>query len=753
MTVSDFEEKYMHNLNEQQKTAVKSVDGAVLLTAVPGSGKTTVLTLRLGYMIFCRGINPENILTMTYTVSAAREMKERFSSVFGDEYARRIEFRTINGISSKIIDYYSKNYGRGRAFELVENERDISKILIEIYIRINGEYPDDGCVRNIKTAITYNKNMMLSETDRENLDTGIGNFPQIYREYCDELKRRRLMDYDDQMFYALTVLETYPPVLEYFREKYRYICVDEAQDTSKIQHRIINLLAQKYKNIFMVGDEDQSIFGFRAAYPEALLEFSLYYPDSAHLLMETNYRSSEEIVNAAAAFISKNRLHLNKNMNSHRGSNQPIRVVEIPDRMTQFKYLYAEACACGRETAVLYRNNDSMLPLVDMLERDGIRYNCKRFDCSFFSDRLINDIRDIIGFAYNMCDADAFMRIYYKFGIQIRKDIAAHACEKSAMSGKDILCELTDEYDAYDQIRNDIVSLRTSLEELKNDDAVTVISRIKNGMRYKKYADVNRLDTGKFDILGLLCRYENDALGLVRRLDELNEIICNHKNSEDVKFWLSTIHSSKGLEYDRVFILDAIDGILPSKNGDVIRKNDDIQLYEEERRIYYVAMTRAKNELCIFLCGDEISSFNNEVRSTLPRELIDENDIFSFCKKKITGKTYSDVDGKKWRVSVCCGDNFLIECGDEAKIMNIDDMFCRRDRKIKYIEGTADDNNTPEKVKYVKEGDILYHRIFGRGEVESIEGDIIAIRFDKNAECRKFGFAFSIQKGILRFEE
>lgn len=296
LTWSEFYNQFSIQLNEQQQSAVQSVTGPVLLLAVPGSGKTTVLVTRLGYMIFCRGIAPEKILTVTYTVAATKDMSERFASRFGQDLADCLEFRTINGICARVIQYYGRKTAR-TAFSLLTDEKRISTILSAIYQKTEQVYPTDGDLKNVRTLITYIKNRMLNEKEIEALDeTAEIRISAIYKEYCKHLRENQLMDYDDQMVYAYNMLRKIPWLLEYFQDQYSYICVDEAQDTSKIQHAIIALLASRTENLFMVGDEDQSIYGFRAAYPEALLEFEQHHPGAKVLLMEENFRSDANIV-------------------------------------------------------------------------------------------------------------------------------------------------------------------------------------------------------------------------------------------------------------------------------------------------------------------------------------------------------------------------------------------------------------------------------------------------------------------------
>ena len=230
MNFSEFREKYGIKLNEQQTEAVTAVNGYNLLLAVPGSGKTTVLVTRLGYMIYCLGIDPGSILTMTYTVAATHDMKNRFCSFFGEEKSESLEFRTINGVCAKIIQSYERMTG-GRAFSLITDEKELSAPLSAIYKECTGEFPTESDIKGVRTMLTYAKNMLLSAEEIEAMDSEGMPFSKIYKKYNGMLKEQRLMDYDDQMVYAYRILRMYPTLLDRVSQKYRYICVDEAQDT------------------------------------------------------------------------------------------------------------------------------------------------------------------------------------------------------------------------------------------------------------------------------------------------------------------------------------------------------------------------------------------------------------------------------------------------------------------------------------------------------------------------------------------
>ena len=564
---------------------------------------------------------------MTYTVAATFEMKNLFAEMFGEEYVRAMEFRTINGLSAKIIEYYSRNHGRGQPFQLVTDGSEISRLVGRIYQTTTEQFPAPSTVKDICTAITYIKNMMLDKEAIKSLDFGVPELPEIYEAYCIDLRSRRLMDYDDQMKYALDILEQRPEVLNYFQNRYRYLCVDESQDTSKIQHAIISLLAKKHGNLFMVGDEDQSVYGFRAAYPEALMNFEKEYPGAEVLLIEQNYRSTNEIVAVANDFVAKNRFRHKKTIVATQGSGSPIALIDVVDREAQYKYLFQVAKTCHSNTAVLYRNNDSALPLIDLLDRKKIPYRCRQFDGSFFTNSVVLDLTDIINFAYNPYDSESFMRIYYKFGSPLSKKAVVYACQHSEISGKSILEELSSFSGLSSFAKEGGSDLMTLLPLIKKSNGAKAIQYIKSS-GYGYHVDTKKLDAGKIDIMMMLGKQEASPRELLNRLVELQEITKNHNRNSAAPFILSTIHSSKGLEYDEVYLLDILDGILPPKTISGKSAEEEIKEYEEARRLFYVAMTRAKKQLHMFKDQQNESAFIREVKGALPDEQFEGDDLF-----------------------------------------------------------------------------------------------------------------------------
>ena len=374
MTYEEFKRQYPIPLNPQQEEAVRLTEGPVLLLAVPGSGKTTVLVTRLGYMLHCKGIRPEQILTVTYTVAATRDMKARFISFFGEGHADKLTFRTINGLCAVVIGRYARQKGT-EPFALLDDERQINSVIRDLLARTGTAFPSDLQVKDARTHITYCKNMMLTEAEIHAHKVDGMDFPRVYFEYQDYLLRSRCMDYDDQMVFTYRIFRQHPDILAYFQHRWPYICVDEAQDTSKIQHAILRQLASGSGNIFMVGDEDQSIYGFRAAWPQALLEFEQVFPGAKVLKLETNYRSTRAIVEKADAFIRRNQNRRPKKMRTENQQGSPIRRIMLEDYNRQYNYLLKVAENCEESTAVLYRKNDSALPLIDLMEKNGVPYD------------------------------------------------------------------------------------------------------------------------------------------------------------------------------------------------------------------------------------------------------------------------------------------------------------------------------------------------------------------------------------------
>lgn len=605
MEPSAFEKKYMSRFNAQQRKAVRQVDGPVLLLAVPGSGKTTVLVTRLGYMALCCGIKPEEILTVTYTVAATGDMRARCAEHFGEDLAKQFEFRTINSICAKIIQYYGRQYDRS-PFALVSDEKQITALLSAVYQEVQREYPTESDLKSVRTLITCIKNMMLTDEEVRQLAAKLEepiNIAEIYQKYCRAMRENQWMDYDDQMIYAYRMLCKHPQILRHFQQRYRYFCVDEAQDTSKIQHAILALLASASGNLFMVGDEDQSIYGFRAAYPQALLDFEQDHPGAKVLLMEENFRSDAGIVQAADRFIQKNTFRHVKRMKAARGSSASIREIPLRSRGQQYTYLARVAADCDRQTAVLYRDNECALPLIDLLERNGIDYRMRQMEMTFFSHRIVSDLTCVLRLAIDPYDTEAFLQVYYKLGTYIKKADAQHIAELSRQRHMPVLDAALECGRLNAHALAGTKTLRTHLRNMLNERADKALYRITEYLGYADYLTRSGINgENKLAILRTLASREASPATFLARMEALQKIIQQKETNPDCRIYLSTIHASKGLEYDTVYLMDVIDGILPEQvpASQRFASKKEKEIYEEERRLFYVGVTRAKNRLYLF---------------------------------------------------------------------------------------------------------------------------------------------------------
>ena len=616
MNYDAFRQKYNIALNPQQERAVRKVNGPALLLAVPGSGKTTVIVARVGYMMFCAGIRPENILTLTFSRAAASEMKQRFFAVFGADVAEQPRFGTIHSFCLSVIRKCEAAYG----LHVPQLVTDTGSLIRKVFIGEFYEVPTETTVNELSRNISYCKNMMIDGIRLEGIDMGELDFRRFYEEYEEYKHKNDLMDFDDQLLYAYRLLEEYPEMLDAIQDRYRYINIDEAQDTSLLQHNIIKKLSSKYENLFMVGDEDQSIYRFRAAYPEALLRFRNDHPEADIMLLETNYRCAENIVKAADRIIRTNKNRYEKNMKAER-RNGVIYETRLRDAGDQYTYLVrvlGEAAAQGREVAVLYRNNESAVPLIDLLEKEGIPFNTDTV-MLFYDHDIVKDMICTLRLIINRRDLEAYKAVYYKLGLYTTRRqylMVKERIERNAPGTVfEILAEAEERNDKRRQIREFGREL-ARLENLRPFDAL----REAGGLFYRKWMEQkaaegtetmrsleHKLDT----LLALSSEYGTigEFISRVWQLARGNANIPKRSGRDGTEenrgeisgatrgiVTLSTIHSSKGMEFDKVVLIDMYQGILPSGrvSGAEFAADDG---YEEEVRLFYVALTRARDEI------------------------------------------------------------------------------------------------------------------------------------------------------------
>lgn len=693
------------NLDIQQQQAVKTTNGPILLLAVPGSGKTTTLVARLGYLIYGIGVDPKKILTMTYTVAATKEMRERFSKRFGPQYANDFECRTINGLCCKIIEAYAR---RGHTPPRLVQEQEQSAIIRTAWSQLALGFPTEQDIKAAKIFIANIKNRMVrSDEEMKQLaalfsqEANDVDFVHIYKRYQEILTANRYMDYDDQMVFANAILKKEPGIRSLFQNKYQHIFVDEAQDTSRIQNAIITILAAKHRNLFVVGDEDQSIYGFRAANPEELLTFEKQWPGAKVLFIETNYRSTPEIVAAASRVITKNKERRNKKMAAKNPSGAEVSTIPCVSRIKQYELLTRlakEAANTGEDLAILYRNNETALPIIDSLSKAHIPYKAKAIDTMFFSTREYLDVKAFFSLAYNNEDTDAFLRVYSKIsGLYLSRQTAVAI---TAQGGN-----IIDGLWQSGGNRRRISEVVNAFQSIKYMDAIHGIREIRYTLGYDKWLERQGNNTFRMSILEILATHDKTAKAFIQHMEGpggLKEVITN--GSSGAGCVLSTIHSSKGLEYDHVILADVVDKIFPSADAiEEAKSGDRAPTMEEERRIFYVGATRAKEKLEIITFANGTSRFAEDLLGKPLKK--DEPDSKSAQKRALA-----------WQHTVGITEQKMNPASNKVD-------FAVNDRVI--------------------------HAVFGIGTVTSSEPDRVTVFFDESQKTKSFMPSFVINTGLM----
>lgn len=590
---------YQIRLNDQQREAVGRTEGNTLLLAVPGSGKTTVIIARCAYLIEAMHVDPERILTLTFSRASAADLKNRYLRDYaGAEKIPR--FSTIHSFALSVIRRCEKRIGK-KAFDVLASNQGL---IAEVYRQMKGQRPGESEMAEITSKLTYVKNLMLTSEEIDQIECQDFDFPKFYRLYEKEKKRRRLMDFDDLLVYAYRLLKKDPGLLREYRSRYDYINIDEAQDTSKIQHAIIRFISTQTKSLFMVGDEDQSIYGFRGAYPEGLLSFEKDYPNSKVLLMETNFRSTGRLVRQADQFIRLNEGRYDKHLRSSREEGLSPVQEYFKNEEAMYHYILESVRRENKETAILYRNNESAIALIDLFEREGVPYRLKEHTPVFFSNFLLRDLRDFYEFSKHPDDFDLFTRICFKNSARISKDVLTRLTHTEGN-----IFHALRRMNLPDWLMEDVEDLEDALRDLGRRSAADALDTILYEVGYMNYLEY-RIQNGlkreviqqKLDILKTIARRESSLDAFFSRLDELRGIISTRTEQTKGPL-LSTIHSSKGLEFEKVMMLDVYDGILPAPgSGD---EEEEKREYLEEVRLFYVGVTRAKDELVFLSLGSK----------------------------------------------------------------------------------------------------------------------------------------------------
>ena len=603
----------LDNLNEMQKKAVTTTDGPLLILAGAGSGKTTVLVSRLAYILSEKNVSPYRILAITFTNKAANEMKERIRAKIGD-IAEHMWIGTFHSVCVRILRSNIAYIGYRSDF-LIYDTNDSKLVIKECLKELNAD-DKEYTVRAVMSEISNAKDSLQPPEIYKQLhaaDIKKRKIGEIYELYQKKLKKNNALDFDDLINKTIQVLSEIPDVLEEYREKFKYIMVDEYQDTNNAQYMLISLLAGKYKNLCVVGDDDQSIYKFRGANIQNILGFEMQYPQAETIRLEQNYRSTQNILDAANAVIANNCGRKGKNLWTDKGLGEKIKRFTAQNEHEEGRYIaekVAEHVSGGGhygDCAVLYRLNAQSRIIEEMLMRSGIPYRVLG-GLRFYDRKEIKDMVAYLRIIYNPSDDVCVKRVIN----EPKRGIGAVTVDKAQKIANDrgiSLYEVLKNAAEYDEIKRSAAKIDVFvkiMDELcKASEKVSLSELLTMTMDitgYKAMVDMisERDGTSKsenlLELLSAIKQYEEDSDGTLADFLENIALVSdtdNYDKDED-SVVLMTVHSAKGLEFPIVFLPGLEEGLFPGEKS--IGEEEEL---EEERRLCYVAITRAKERLFI----------------------------------------------------------------------------------------------------------------------------------------------------------
>lgn len=605
----------LDKLNERQKEAVLATEGPVLVLAGAGSGKTTVLVNRIAYMISEKHIRPWNILAITFTNKAAREMKDRIERLLGDT-AKDMWIGTFHSVCVRILRSCIDLLGYSRDF-VIYDTADTKTVMKECLRELNIDEKSFP-VRNVLSIISNAKNDLMDAATFENVyksDYRMSIIAKIYYRYQTKLRKNNAVDFDDIILNTVKILSENPDVLSKYQDKFQYILVDEYQDTNNSQYLLINLLAQANRNLCVVGDDDQSIYKFRGANIGNILNFEDDYSDVQKITLDQNYRSTQNILDAANSVISNNKGRMGKSLWTSNGDGNKVFVYTGTNEYDEARYIarqikkHFDEQGSFSDCAILYRTNAQSRVIEEMLMRESVPYKVLS-GLRFYDRKEIKDIIAYLRVVYNPNDDVSLARIINEPKRKIGNatlEKARNIARKKETSLYDVISH-ADDYPEFKTAIKKLLSFSEIIQSLiKLKDTVTIedlTGRILNDTGYMPALVMEDTTESKTRIenlgefISVITEFEkNEETGntLGEFLENISLVsdIDGYDENEDSAV-LMTIHSAKGLEFPIVFLSGLEEGLFPGMRS--MESDDDI---EEERRLCYVAITRAKEQLYI----------------------------------------------------------------------------------------------------------------------------------------------------------
>ena len=720
----------LSQLNKTQKTAVKSVKGPVLIFAGAGSGKTRVLTYKISYLIKEKIVKPENILAMTFTNKAAGEMKSRVESLLYDSKLS-VSIGTFHSICARFLREEIHRLGFSPQYNIYDTKDQDD--LMKIVLSARGVLRDFSSPKEVLRKISFYKNKMIFPNEaRENARTQKEKkIIDIYEAYQHALKENDALDFDDLIIMPLVLFEKFPTVLNTFRKRWKYILVDEYQDTNIPQFKFVTSIAEKHKQICVVGDDDQSIYGWRGAEVRNILEFEKTFPDCQIFKLETNYRSTKEILDAATRVIQNNNQRKQKVLSAHNGSGDKLGLFETVDELEESD---AVVSAIGKEVklnkrrfnefGVLYRTNAQSRSLENSLRRNGIPYIIIG-GIRFYERKEIKDILSYLRLIINPKDLISLKRIvnFPPRGIGL-KTIAK--CQKLADEKKlplfDVFKDLSEldlrnkQVNSLKYFHDLIIKYRELTDKLSPNEFTRALVEEAGIIQYYKSSelleDTERLQNVT-ELLNSLDDFvdKGDDRDLNNFLVEVSLLTDLDKwNDEDNRVSLMTLHSSKGLEFPVVFITGLEDGLFP-----LSRTFNQPKEMEEERRLFYVGLTRAMEKVYLLYATnrrkigiDYVVGLVSRFLTEIPEEYLEKIPFRSALMHKVSNRRGKSTKVKSKR-SITSFDDFTVGDFVEHAVFGVG--------KIMALSGTGEN----QRVAVVFKGGVKKKLIVKFAKLKKIE--------------------------------
>ncbi|CDE42817.1 superfamily I DNA and RNA helicases [Clostridium sp. CAG:411] len=619
------EMKSMPKFNKAQKQAVEHNKGPMMVLAGPGAGKTLVITYRTKTLIEKYGVEPGKILVITFTKAAAEEMKVRFQNIMDGKYVP-VRFGTFHAVFFSILKH-AYHYTASNIIRESEKKR----ILLEIVENMELDIEDlNEFIQDMENEISLVKGEMLSLEHYFPMNCAKDIFQKVYTRYNQALQRRKLIDFDDMLVYCYELLTQRPDILKMWQQQFQYILIDEFQDINKVQYDIIRLLARPNNNLFIVGDDDQSIYRFRGAKPEIMLQFEEVYPSAKKVLLDVNYRSTACIVETASMVIAHNKTRFPKNIRTDNERGQEVAIREFEDLKQQNEKIiekvreYQKQGMPLSQIAVLFRTNMQPRALIGKFMEYNIPFCVREQIPNIYEHWIAKDIIAYIKLAQGKRDRSLFLKVANR----PKRYLSRQIFDTQEISFERLRLFFEDKkwmQERLEQFEDDLLAL-------SHMTPYAAINYIRKAIGYdeflEEYAQFRHIKVEElYEILDELSdlakpfqNYKEWFENMEQYALELEKQVKKKKDvqQEDAVAFV-TMHGSKGLEYDIVFIVDVNEGIIPHQKAVL---EEDI---EEERRMFYVAMTRAKKELYIYFAKERFSK--EFTMSRFLAELLDNTDI------------------------------------------------------------------------------------------------------------------------------